>query len=66
LSKNPASFATWITVDEPGLVEMYEVLSFSATASVATEAIAMTTVNALTIHFIGKPPDNAGQDHISL
>src|SRR5262245_19667835 len=35
LSKMRTSLATWITVDEPGLVEMYEVLILSAASRCA-------------------------------
>src|SRR5262249_53018655 len=55
LSKIRTSLATWITVDEPGLVEMYEVLILSAASrSVVAENISRKIVApAWRIHFMG-------------
>src|SRR5439155_25193114 len=43
LSKIRASLATWITVDEPGAVEIYEVLSLSV-AEISAGAIKSTAI----------------------
>src|SRR5215510_8443854 len=55
LSKIRASLATWITVDEPGLVEMYEVLILSAASRcvVAENISRKIAASAWRSHFIG-------------
>src|SRR5215510_636157 len=55
LSKMRTALATWITVDEPGLVEMYEVLILSAASRcvVAENISRKIAASAWRIHFMG-------------